>query len=61
MSKKDKGRPQINNLVAKHANEFNKATVFDDKKKSKKKGYMKHKKSFLKDFYSLYNKVIRTI
>jgi excinuclease UvrABC ATPase subunit len=35
---------KINNFVAKHARHFNKAAVFTDKKKAKKKGYTKHKK-----------------
>lgn len=36
-------KPEINNLVAKHARTFNKATVQADKKKKSKKGYQKHK------------------
>lgn len=31
------------NFVAKHARKFNKATIQKDKKKSLKKGYVKHK------------------
>lgn len=31
------------NLVAKHARSFNKASIQKDKKKSLKKGYVKHK------------------
>ena len=34
---------KTNNLVAKHARQFNKAAVFKDKKKAAKKGYAKHK------------------
>ena len=33
-----------NNFVAKHANKFNKAVVFKDKKKALKRGYSKHSK-----------------
>ena len=36
---------KVNNLVAKHAKQFNKAAVHTDKKKAFKKGYRKHKKS----------------
>jgi hypothetical protein len=32
-----------NNPVAKHAREFNKATVQVDRKKASKRGYVKHK------------------
>lgn len=32
-----------NNFVAKHANDFNKAQVHVDRKKSAKRGYEKHK------------------
>lgn len=35
------------NFVAKNARKFNKSTVFSDRKKSMKKGYSKHKKSFV--------------
>ena len=37
------------NPVAKHARTFNKAHVHRDKKKDKKKGYMKHKKPLRPD------------
>jgi hypothetical protein len=33
----------MNNFVAKHANKFNKAATFTDRKKAAKKGYAKHK------------------
>ena len=33
-----------NNFVAKHANKFNKALIFKDKKKALKRGYSKHSK-----------------
>lgn len=42
---KKKPVPEINNLVAKHAREFNKAAVFKDRKKELKKGKTKHKKN----------------
>ena len=32
-----------NNFVAKHANKFNTAKVFDDRKARAKRGYRKHK------------------
>jgi len=35
----------MNNLTAKHARKFNKATVMVDRKKARKSGYKKHKKS----------------
>lgn len=35
---------KTNNLVAKHARQFNKAATFVDRKKSVKKGYQKHPK-----------------
>lgn len=35
----------MKNPVARHARQFNKAHVHKDKKKDKKKGYMKHKKA----------------
>jgi len=34
----------MNNLVAKHARKYNKATVQTDRKKAAKRGYSKHKK-----------------
>ena len=33
----------LNNLVAKHARQFNQAAVHTDRKKSTKQGYRKHK------------------
>ena len=38
---------KTNNLVAKHARQFNKAAVYRDRKKAAKKGYTKHKKSYI--------------
>ena len=38
----------INNLVAKHAKQFNKAAVQVDRKKAFKKGEVKHKKRIYK-------------
>lgn len=57
--KKKKELP--NNLVAKHAREFNKSAVFVDQKKKSKKGYEKHKKSYNKDFYRLDDIEVTTI
>jgi hypothetical protein len=37
MKKKQSKKPKINNLVAKHAHEFNKAVVMRDKKKDYKR------------------------
>lgn len=34
---------KTNNIVAKHARTYNKATVMEDRKKQMKKGYTKHK------------------
>lgn len=42
MSKK---KQKERNLVHKHALNFNRSEAFKDRKKSKKKGYMKHKPS----------------
>ena len=39
------------NYVAKHANKFNTAKVFDDKKAKAKKGYRKHKGSLPEESY----------
>lgn len=36
-------KPQINNLVAKHARTYNKAVTMIDRKKATKKGHRKHK------------------
>ena len=35
----------MNNLVAKHARKFNKASVMTNRKRARKSGYEKHKKS----------------
>ena len=42
-------KPAINNLVAKHADKSNKAVVFDDRKKSAKRGKVKHPKQWMTD------------
>ena len=42
---KKKPVPEINNLVAKYAREFNKSAVFKDRKKEMKNGKTKHKKN----------------
>ena len=34
---------KTNNLVAKHARQFNKSAVHTDRKKASKRGYRKHK------------------
>lgn len=39
------------NIVHKHALEFHRCEKFKDRKKSKKKGYMKHKPSKSEGFY----------
>lgn len=43
MSKNRKNMTTINNLVAKHAHDFNKAVVHTCRKKEMKRGYQKHK------------------
>ncbi|MDB4311808.1 hypothetical protein N9937_00095 [bacterium] len=42
-SKRRKGKAMQRNLVAKHARQFNKASIQKDKKRSAKAGYQKHK------------------
>lgn len=52
MSKK---KQKERNLVHKHALNFNRSETFKDRKKSKKKGYMKHKPSKSEGFLVLGN------
>jgi hypothetical protein len=40
-----------NNFVAKHANKFNTAKVFDNRKARAKRGYNKHKHSLPEESY----------
>lgn len=40
-----------NNFVAKHANKFNTAKVFDNRKARAKRGYSKHKNSLPDESY----------
>ena len=40
-----------NNFVAKHANKFNTAKVFDNRKARSKRGYSKHKNSLPEESY----------
>lgn len=52
--KKKNTKPKVRNFVQMHVMEFNRPTVFKDKKKELKKGYQKHKGHFdenRKDFY----------
>lgn len=49
MSKNRKNTVAINNLVAKHAHDFNKAAVHKCRKKEMKRGNQKHKGRFYSD------------
>ena len=43
MSKDAKKKPSLNNLVAKHMEEFNRPATHVDRKRNMKSGYSKHK------------------
>lgn len=43
MKTTEENKPSSRNYVAKYAREFNKATVQEDRKKSAKRGKVKHK------------------
>lgn len=45
MSKDAKKKPILNNLVAKHMEEFNRPATHVNRKKNMKNGYAKHKRS----------------
>lgn len=48
-----KSRGATSNPVAKHMETFNKPKTFQDRKKAKKKGYIKHKSRKMRDYLFL--------
>ena len=54
-------RKKMNNPVAKHCNTYNKSKVFTDRRKSFKKGYIKHKGSDKNPYFLSIKKSIHNV